>query len=330
MKTWPAATVTAVLLVCSGCSGSRTAAPTGALTAAIDPANATHVTAQHNRDATRREVRRLLALAPVPAGATKASGPLKVLSGPAMGTPGTSSLIDAHRFWQTTMSMDAVYQYVSKHRPPGLKPDGTENGGGAGVTYEGISWSEPDTAYATGLQVDVSLASRGQDTLIRTDGLGEWLDPRPVHDTVKGQRLRVTVTEGCPASDAGIVGVRSPGQGLDESLLPHAAPTAALICAYGGSNFKPPFTLRAHRSLGAGAAARIARQANKLPISHTDGDTRFCPMDDGSFDVVVLSYSGHPDVDLADHATGCGTVANGHIVVNGGLSLTRWVPNPTL
>jgi hypothetical protein len=39
-----------------------------------------------------------------------------------------------------------------------------------------------------------------------------------------------------------------------------------------------------------------------------------CPMDDGSAEVIALSYSGRADVDLWISLNGCGGVSNGHIL----------------
>ena len=50
-----------------------------------------------------------------------------------------------------------------------------------------------------------------------------------------------------------------------------------------------------------------------------------CPMDDGGVVVVALRYPGRADVDLWWAATGCESVANGHIRAVGGLNLSHWV-----
>jgi hypothetical protein len=330
MKRFAAGLGTSLLvsLLVTGCATSPSGprAPTTRLSPAVDPASAT---VGHNKTATRLEAQRLLALAPIPTGATPLSGPQPTLSGPAMGTPATASLIDLHRFWRVAMPLAAVDRYLKAHAPVGLTVSGSSSGASGGVSTEGIAWDEANRSYAQGLQLDVALASDGNDTLVRADGMGEWIDPRPTRDAATGPRMRVTVAGGCPASDRGEVGVGNSRPGLSTRLLPAAAPLSALICVYGGLNPPHVFGLRAHVALKAPDARLLAAQARAVPLGHTDGDTTSCPADDGSFDLVVFHYASGPDVDLGDHATGCGFLANGRIVAAGGLNLRRWVrPTP--
>lgn len=55
----------------------------------------------------------------------------------------------------------------------------------------------------------------------------------------------------------------------------------------------------------------------RMPLSHVDGGTVSCPMDDGSYAVLVLTYAGRPDVDLWIKLNGCGGVSNGYIRAGG-------------
>jgi hypothetical protein len=292
-----------------------------------DVAHAKHIRPAHNRAATAAEAARLLALVKLPPGAKPSPGSHdKELTGPALGTPETRSLVDRHRFWRVSSPMGAVMSYLRSHTPAGLSLSGTGQGTSSGVvTSEGIGWSEPDRSYATGLGLDVGIAPTASGTLIRADGFGEWIDPRPIRDTSSGRRLRVTVAGGCPAGDRRVVGVRSPGAGLDRALLPSATPSSALICAYGGLNPPHILGLYAHRVLSARRASSLARRALALPIGHTDDGLTSCPIDDGSFDAVAFHYPGRPDVDLGIHPRGCATTADGHIVVGGAPSLTAYV-----
>ena len=329
-----AAAATAVL-ACAGCAagspGAQVAPPgssTGPSTSAqasTQPISTT--TAAQNRAATRKEAARLLLLARLPSGITPISGPQRKLSGPSMGIPQGSSLVDRHRFWRTMMSMATVFAYLKAHPPAGLVLSGTGSGGTVtgGITSEEIGWGEPDRAYAQGLQLEVGLAMVRGGTIIRADGVGEWIDPRPVRDIASGPRLRVTVAGGCPPSDQGDVGVTNPGRGLDHALLPPGRPSSALICVYGGLNAKARLNLARHVAVPVGGAARLSRQALRIQLGHTDGGTFSCPLDDGSIDVVAFHYAAGPDVDLWYHATGCEDVANGHILAAGGLDLTPYL-----
>ncbi|HEX3825406.1 MAG TPA: hypothetical protein VHV79_13185 [Mycobacteriales bacterium] len=317
-----------VAVGCAGCGPTPTkpvAGPSASAATVGTVAATSTVSPQHNRSATDREVGRLLALAPLPSGATPVKGPQRKLDGPAMGTPSTSSLIDLHRFWQVPMPMAAVWKVISTHRPTGLRDSGSSEGNGGFGSTEGIAWAERDTSYATGLQLSVSVAANAGGTLIRADGQGEWLDPRPMRDSASGHRLRVTVAGGCPEMRKSTVGVSSPGPGLNDALLPAGTPTAGLICQYGGLNSAPGFGLVRHAILAAADSVKIAAEASRLPVEHQDDVETSCPEADGSFYAIALSYAGRPDVDLGYVATGCQIVANGHIVVNGGLNLKPWI-----
>jgi hypothetical protein len=49
-------------------------------------------------------------------------------------------------------------------------------------------------------------------------------------------------------------------------------------------------------------------------LSHALGGVMSCPFDDGSAELIALSYPGGPDVDLWVLLNGCGGVSNGYIV----------------
>jgi hypothetical protein len=320
----------------AACGAGSSVAPTHPLAAVSQPPSGTRTgsstptgssTAARNRAATQRETDRLLALAPLPMGASPTTQFQARLSGPAMGTPGTSSLIDTHRFWKTSTAYAATYAFIKSRRPNGLELSGTAggSGGGAGAS-EGVAWDEPDRSYATGLELEVSVTAVPGGTLIRGDGLGQWIDPRPAKDAATGPRLHVTIATGCPQHDADATAVGNPGANLTDALLPAATPTGGLICLYGGLNAAVRFGLTGSVRLTALAAARLAGQVSRLPVGHTDGGEMSCPMDDGSFDVIVFSYPSQPDVDLAFMASGCQSIANGFIRVGQGLTLKPFIP----
>jgi hypothetical protein len=123
----------------------------------------------------------------------------------------------------------------------------------------------------------------------------------------------VVASGSCPASDASIVGVINTGADLSQRLVPAAQPRSGLVCRYYGLNGHP-FKLRSQQRLNKAHSARLAASMARIPLSHPVGGMAFCPMDDGSFELVALSYPGRADVDLWDHLGGCGGVANGNIV----------------
>jgi hypothetical protein len=99
---------------------------------------------------------------------------------------------------------------------------------------------------------------------------------------------------------------------LTQRLLPPGQPTAGLRCRNDGLNGHP-WHLVATQRLTAAAARQTARSMASRPLSHTDGGSVGCPMDDGAAEVVALAYPGHPDIDLWVKLNGCGGVSNGYI-----------------
>lgn len=74
-----------------------------------------------------------------------------------------------------------------------------------------------------------------------------------------------------------------------------------------------PFRLRGRTTLTAAPAARVARNMQRLMLSHTVGAIAGCPMDDGPAEIITLSYAGRPAVDLWVKLSGCRYAANGFI-----------------
>jgi len=246
---------------------------------------------------------------------------------PAIGIEAASSAIDVTGYWWVPEPMDQVWAYVHAHPPAGLGLAGTSRSSappGGRTTSEGIGWSEPDRPYAIDLEAQVGLAPTANGTLVRTDGVGVWLDPRPWPDTARGARLRVTVSSGCPRGDRRIVGVRNPARlrpTLRTALLPAARPTAALLCTYTGMNAAHPWTLVRHRLLSGPAAREVADRVHRLPLAHPVGGVTSCPADTGQAVVLAFGYRGRPDVDLWYQPTGCGSIANGFSTTRGRLAL---------
>jgi hypothetical protein len=313
------ATVVTVAIVVSalaaGCGSVR--APGQPVTAGRRPATVTAdgpPTATGNRRLAAGQARWLMSLAPVPAGATTLSRPPASLSGPAMGAPDVGSLIDTSRSWRLAMTFSQAVAWLRAHRPRGLPQDGSSQSWSQGqLTSAGYSYrghSSPAWQSAA-LEVAVS-GARGGTSVLRADAVVVWLDPVPVPDNGPGRRVHLSATASCPATDNSIAGVTNQGGDLRRRLLPAAAPTAGLECRYYGLNGRP-FRLRSQTRLTAAAAGQVARTMQRLPLSHTVGGIVNCPMDDGSAEIIALSYAGRPAVDLWVKLNGCQYVANGFI-----------------
>lgn len=317
----------------SPAGGRTTSAATAATTtAASTPGSAVAAAMARNRRAAVDEAHRLLLLAKLPPGATRtASVPPALAGGPALGTPGVSSLVVQTQYWRVPMSFDRAQAWLEAHPPQGLKSAGSSSGGGASPSdmTTGYGYTAPSTAQLQSPELEVGVAYVGPSvSAIRVDAVVIWTDPRPWPDNAAGKRIHVTVAEGCPARVAGVVGVTNPGAGLTGSLLPAGSPTAALVCRYNGSD-GPSGSLPAsqwqklaHQArLTATGAEELARVVAAAPISRTIvpgggafGPAALCPMDDGAVAVVAFSYPGRPDVDLWAQLSGCAVVGNGFIL----------------
>ena len=324
----------AACLLAAGCGSLRaggqpeqpgSAASQPALTASRPPA----VTAAGNRALARREARQLLSLAPVPRGARPLHSAPRSLAGPAMGSPDVTSLVDAARSWRVPLSYRQATAWLRQQRPRGLPLDGSS--GATSPLVTGYSYTGPASSGWQSAELEIQVAPAGHGTsVLRADGVVTWLDPVPLRDTARGRRMHVTVAGGCPASDAGYAGVTSRGTDLNRRLLPAAAPVAGLECRYNGIDGSSGYNGRGGRAwqlrratvLTAARARRLASSMARLPLSHVDGGVTACPLDNGSAEVIALSYPGRPDVDLWLTLTGCGGIANGHIMAGGGDPLT--------
>jgi len=178
----------------------------------------------------------------------------------------------------------------------------------------GYGYASAPAAAWKSAGVDIGLTSIGTSTtLVRADGYAIWLDPTPLPDNQPGSRMRITMATGCPTSDEGYAGVTNPPPALADALLPPQAPTGGLVCRYYGMNDRP-YALKSQAVLDSGGATALAQEIQRLPLTHTNGDIIFCPMDDGAATVVVLAYPHRGDVDLWVRTTGCQTIANGYIL----------------
>ncbi len=285
---------------------------TGGSTALAGTAGATAV---GNRTLARKQAEWLLTLVPLPVGAVRLRSAPKSLSGPIMGTPAVTSLVDRYEAWQVAMPFARLQTWLREHRPRGRREVGrTTSWGLSGVTAVGQEYAGSTSPAWQSSDLEIGAAPAGQGrSVLRADGVVVWLDPRPLPDSARGPRLRVTIAHGCPGSDARYVGITNSGPGLKRRLLPHGRPTSGLECWYNGVNGRA-FKLTRVMRLGAAAVSRMARSMARLPLSHPDGAVTVCPLGDDSTEVVALAYAGRPDVDLWVALTGCRYVANGFIM----------------
>ncbi len=263
-----------------------------------------------NRKLARHEALRLLSLVPVPAHSVRLSSPPSSLSTP-MSTPGVISLVDTSRSWRLPWQFTVAEEWLLALRPAGLRRIGEAQS--FGPPASGYSYAGPANPAWQSADLNIAIAPTSDGgTVMRADGQVVWLDPVPVPDTAQGRRLRVLASARCPGGDSGVVGVTNPGPGLDNALVPGGRPRSGLECVYFGANGRP-FELRSQTRLGASRAARLAASTARMPLSHPIGAVMRCPMDDGSAELIALSYPGRPDVDLWVHLNGCGGVSNGHV-----------------
>jgi hypothetical protein len=140
-----------------------------------------------------------------------------------------------------------------------------------------------------------------------------WLDPRPIRDTYRGHRARITTQTGCPASDRHFGDVRNSGARLARTMLPPGKPSGVLLCRYAGLNGKA-FSLRAHHRYGPRIATRLAHRLRTMSLAHVDGEVTHCPNDDGSAAVAAFAFPGRAGVAIWIHPRGCPSDDNGVIV----------------
>jgi hypothetical protein len=212
------------------------------------------------------------------------------------------------------MPVSQAIAWLRAHHPRGLAQDGSNTGWGPGQgTTTGYSYASHSSRAWQSADLEIEVAGGGGGTsVLRADAVVVWLDPVPIPDSSAGRRPHLSITAGCPATDKSIAGVTNRGADLRRRLLPAAAPTSGLECRYYGMNGRP-FRLRGQVSLTAAAASRVARSIQRLPLSHVVDGVVNCPMDDGAAEVIALSYTGRPAVDLWVTLNGCRYVANGFI-----------------
>jgi hypothetical protein len=277
--------------------------------------------AAQNKAYAQAEADHLVSMARLLPGAVRVKVQPVGLTGPALGTPGTSQLIDSVTYYSVSISLSQARAWFQAHPQRGLTQSGTASTGGpAGLTGYGFQYDlSPTPHWSWGsASLEIGLASQGSTgTAVRVDGLAQWIDPAPMRDSSPGPAIRVTVAGGCPTTDRGRSDVSNPdAPDLDDQMLPAAAPTGALKCTYTGLNGKM-FALARSQKLNAAQASAVAAQIRALPLGSRGSYPHSCPMDDGSASILAFSYAGRADVDIWENTSGCSSTRNGHIVSGG-------------
>ncbi len=237
-----------------------------------------------------------------------------------VGRSTVDTMVTRVRVWRVQLPYQRALAWLRVHPPSGLRPNATGRGGGPGFTAEGVAYAAPVSPAWDSAQLAVSVATVTASTSeIRVDAQVLWLDPTPLPDNRPGLRLHLTVADGCPNNDQGIVGVTNSGPDLATRMLPDGAPTSGLVCTFGGMNPPGEFTLLTSTRLDADAAGRLADQARAIRLSHLNGGIHGCPADLGGASLVVFSFSGRRDVDLWS-SDGCSDLSNGVISAAGRLA----------
>lgn len=165
--------------------------------------------------------------------------------------------------------------------------------------------------------------------------------PGPAFSAPAGQHLRVTVTQGCPATTPwAVTDIENPADpALTKALAPTGA-TSGLICRYAtddtvhfspGANTDvdtpsplPVPNLRASLALTPPQAASLSAAVATTSIAPIVG-TYNCPSGDpGHLALIVLGYSTRSDVDLWYTDTGCQGIDNGWELAFEGGNASFW------
>jgi hypothetical protein len=310
----------ALLAACASSNGPRSVEPAHPVARSSGPVATTSggPTAAQNKAYAQSAADQLVAKASLPPGAVGVRIQPVGLTGPALGTPGVSQLIDTVKYYSLPMSLSQAYAWFRANPQHGLTPSGTSSGSdprGAvtyGFQYDPIADTHSPWGTAS---LQIGLVTQGSTTGVRVDGVAQWIDPTPTRDASHGPKIRVTIAGGCPASDRGLAIGNPDAPDLDHQLLPAATPIAALKCTYDGLNGHP-FRLASSQHLNATQAAAAAAVIRAVPLGSRGLEARNCPADDARANIVVFAYPGRADVDIWEHTAGCPSTDNGHIVAD--------------
>lgn len=129
--------------------------------------------------------------------------------------------------------------------------------------------------------------------------------------------IRVTVGEGCPRSIKGHDGIINPEPDHLDKVLAPSNPAKGLICRYTPLDGLQRAGIRygvLYRSipLTRAIAVRLAGDLDRIPPVPR-GAVYSCPADFAQYDILILAYGGHQDVDLQVSQTGCRAINNGYV-----------------
>jgi hypothetical protein len=142
--------------------------------------------------------RQLLARLRPPAGSSRAVlPPQRVQRLKPMVPVQLKDAIDLHLQYQVRASAGSVQQYLARHVPPGMRPDGNGEAGQSGITQASYASYVPDKLppgiAAAELATTVAPAPAG--SLLRVDAQVTWYPPRSPAEEIRAARYReVTVT----------------------------------------------------------------------------------------------------------------------------------------
>jgi hypothetical protein len=127
--------------------------------------------------------------------------------------------------------------------------------------------------------------------------------------TASGPQVRFTTATGCPHRLDRFGDVRADGPDLGDALAPSEPARAGVVCSY-RSLQRSAAALSASVRLGPAEARVLGGALARVDLKDAPDETS-CPADTGRFAVIVLAYSGRPDVDVRYQDSGCRTLDNG-------------------
>jgi hypothetical protein len=268
----------------------------------------------------RQEVDRLLRLVRTPPDARRLPGRPAIEDGPGFSVP-SGALVSRVQWWRVPMPMTAAGQWLRRHPPTGLRPDGSATTATPGRP-NGLTWAYADrsTPTFTGASLQIGVVPAGdRASFWAADALAQPLDPRPLRDDQRGPRIHLAPGDACPDSRTRNTDVRTEDRRAATRLLPDGRVVSALLCRYAGLDRRPPFALTRSRRLGGPDAARLASDVRRLPLAHVDGAVAFCPMDRDTAVLLAFGYADGRSADLMYFDSGCSYAANG-VIRTAGLS----------
>jgi hypothetical protein len=191
---WAAGTVAAVLLAAGcGTAHGQGAGPGHGTTVAAATTSLSTITRQR----AGRLARTLLARASLPPGARISLGRPPAAAGQAPDASAGSPSIQLHELWTVAEPTNAVYSFVSKHTPAGMKWSGSGQAlDGTLVTQEFVSYRLGRVPVGVGqASLTLTVAPDGAGgSLLRADAQVIWFPQRPAAESVPASMHAVSIT----------------------------------------------------------------------------------------------------------------------------------------